>query len=137
MIGKVNLNDKQIKRYLENHYKNYFNDENIKLSRNVYSDTYHDDVVTTIITRKVKIGNYSGEKKYVLTHDEIKNVLNEDLEKEGYFINYFRYVVYVHNLDKNGLCLRILSSFVIISNENLHKLFLKLVRNNLYLSNKS
>lgn len=90
----IDISVKYLDSLLLKHYKNYFNDENIKLSRNVYSDTYHDDVVTTIITRKVKIGNYSGEKKYILTHDEIKNVLNEDLEKEGYFINYFRYVVY-------------------------------------------
>ena len=58
----VDISVKYLDSLLLKHYKNYFNDENIKLSRNVYSDPYHEDVVTTIITRKVKIGNYSGEK---------------------------------------------------------------------------
>ena len=90
----IDISVKYLDALLLKYYKDYFKDENIKLSRKVYSDTYHDDVITTVITRKVKIGNHNGEKKYVLTNDEIKNVLNEDLEKEGYSINHFRYVVY-------------------------------------------
>ena len=72
----------------------YFKDENIKLSREVYSDEFNGDSVTTIITRKVKIVNYSGEKRYSLTYDEIKAVLNQDLEEQGYLVEYFGYTVF-------------------------------------------
>lgn len=89
----IDINVKYLDSLLLEYYKKYFQDENIKLSRNVYSDDYNGDTVTTIITRKVKIGNYSGEKKYILTYDEIKTVLNKDLEQYGYSVDRFRYTV--------------------------------------------
>ena len=92
-ITIIDIKVKYLDALLLEYYKKYFQDENIKLSRNVYSDDYNGDTVTTIITRKVKIGNYEGEKTYKLTHDEIKNVLNHDLEQYGYAVDYFRYTV--------------------------------------------
>lgn len=90
----ININVKYLDSLLLKYYKEYFQDENIKLSREVYSDDFNGDSVTTIIARKVKIGNYSGEKRYSLTHDEIKAVLNQDLEEQGYSIEYFGYTVF-------------------------------------------
>ena len=90
----INIGIRYLDSILLKYYKEYFNDENIKLSRVVYSDDYGDDSVTTIITRKVNIGNYSGEKRYLLTYDEIKTVINKDLEKYGYSVDYFAYTVF-------------------------------------------
>lgn len=89
----IDINVKYLDSLLLEYYKKHFQDENIKLSRNIYSDDYNGDTVTTIITRKVKIGNYEGEKKYILTYDEIKNVINKDLEQHGYWVECFRYTV--------------------------------------------
>ena len=90
----IDIKVKYLDSLLLEYYKKHFQDENIKLSRNVFSDDYNGDTVTTIITRKVKIGNYEGEKTYILTHDEIKNVINKDLGQYGYAVDYFRYIVY-------------------------------------------
>lgn len=90
----ININVKYLDSLLLKYYKEHFQDENIKLSREVYLDEFNDDSVTTIITRKVKIGNYIAEKRYSLTHDEIKAVLNQDLEQHGYSVEYFGYTVF-------------------------------------------
>ena len=89
----INIKISYLDSLLLEYYKKYFQDENIKLSRVVYSDDYGDESVTTIITRKVKIGNYSGEKRYSLTYDEIKAVIDKDLEQDGYCVDYFEYTV--------------------------------------------
>lgn len=90
---RIDIKVKFLDSLLLEYYKKYFQDDNIKLLRNVYSDTYHGDNVTTIITRKVKIGNYEGEKKYILSYDEIKNIINKDLEQYGYWVDCFKYEV--------------------------------------------
>lgn len=90
----INIKISYLDSILLKYYKEYFNDENIKLTRVVYSDDYGDDSVTTIITRKVKIGNYSGEKRYSLSYDEIKAVIDKDLEQDGYCVDYFGYTVF-------------------------------------------
>ncbi len=90
---KIEITKEQLDSLLLIYYKKYFQDENITLSRIISSDSYEDDIVITQINRKVKIGNYEADKQYGLNYEEIKNVINEDLEKYGYKVSSFDYQI--------------------------------------------
>ena len=90
---RVLITQKQLDSLLLNYYKKEFNDETIKITRTVSSDSYHDDIVINTINRKLKIGDYEAEKEYGLGYEEIKNVINKNLEQYGYEVSNFSYEI--------------------------------------------
>ena len=87
----IEITVKQLDSLILNYYKKYFNDENITLERSISSDSYHDDMVFTKIKRKDKVGEYPAKKEYAIGYQEIKNIINQDLEQYGYKILNFYY----------------------------------------------
>ena len=91
---RILITQEQLDSLLLNYYKKEFDDATIKISRTVSSDSYSDNIVSTKINRKVKIGDYEAEKEYTLDDNEIQNIINEDLKKYGYKVFCFH-----HNIE--------------------------------------
>lgn len=87
----IEITVKQLDSLILNYYKKYFNDENITLERTISSDSYEDDIVFTKIKRKIKVGDYPTKKEYGIGYQEIKNIINQDLEQYGYKVLDFHY----------------------------------------------
>ena len=85
---------KTIKELISKYYKNYFQDENIKIKYDVIEedDFSYGRVVITII-RNIKIGEYSGESKNILSNEDIEKVINEELSKYNYKVKHLNYIV--------------------------------------------
>lgn len=83
---------KELVTLLLNHYKKIFDDENIKVIYNVtpYGES---ETIKTFIIKQTKVGDFRGESKYQLSDNEIKEVINIELEKSGYQAKRLNYYV--------------------------------------------
>ena len=85
---------KTIKELISKYYKNYFQDENIKIKYDVIEeDDYSYGRVVITIIRNIKIGEYSGESKNILLNEDIEKVINEELSKYNYKIKHLNFIV--------------------------------------------
>lgn len=90
---RILITKEQLDSLILNYYKKEFNDENIKITTTVSSDAYSGNIVSTKISRKVKIGDYEAEKKYTLDNNEIENIINIDLNQCNYKVSNFYYEI--------------------------------------------
>ena len=83
-----------IKDLIMKYYKEYFQDQSIKIEYDVIEeDDYSYGRVVIKIIRNIKIGEYTVESKNVLSNEDISKVINEELSKYNYKINYFNFIV--------------------------------------------
>ena len=83
-----------IKEFISKYYKNYFNDENIKIKYDVIEeDDYSYGRVVITIIRDIKIGEYIGKSESVLSNEDIVNIINGELSKYNYKVKNINFIV--------------------------------------------
>lgn len=90
----LRFDTKTLKDLIMKYYKEYFQDESIKIEYDVIEeDDYSYGRVVIKIIRNIKIGEYNIESKNTLSDEDIIKLLNEELSKYNKKIKHFNFII--------------------------------------------
>lgn len=85
---------KIIKDLIYNYYKEYFQDDSIKINYNVIEeDDYSNGRIIVNIIRNIKIGEYNVESKNTLSDEDVFEVINNELAKYNKKIKHCNFII--------------------------------------------
>jgi len=88
----LTFDTKTIKDLMFNYYKDYFQDDSIKILYDVIEeDEYSYASLRTKIIKKLIIGKYIGESYYYLSNEDVIKVINKELANYNKKIEHFNY----------------------------------------------
>lgn len=103
----LTFDTKTLKNLIMKYYKEYFQDESIKIEYDVIEeDEFSYGSLRIKIIKKLNIGEYSGESSYYLSSEDVIKVINEELEKYDKKIEHFNYNINGKTWDGASLIIR-------------------------------
>ena len=86
----LTFDTKTIKELISEYYKDYFEDDSIKIEYDVIEEDEY-SYASLRIKKKINIGKYVGESYYYLSNEDVINVINKELAKYNKKIEHFNY----------------------------------------------